>query len=184
MKRTRCSRLFTTIPWTFATTGETMVTHGSQNVQPPTPALADRVILKRRMQQWAMIALILLFAVPVAAQAPGSLQTAQQQSHEGIQVTQIQTVAVCGQTCNCGTTSQVSKAEGPCTVNSTAGSCTTGSGECCVCAAPYTTAVCDEEMCNCGDAVMITRVPAPCMVTSTNGQCQAGSGSCCVCGSD
>lgn len=155
-----------------------------QNVQPPMPTLADRVVMRRRLQQWAMIGLILLFTVPVAAQMTGVQQTVQQPSSEAIQVAQTPTIAVCGQTCNCGTTSQVSKEEGPCTVNSTAGTCTSGSGECCVCAAPYTTAVCDEESCDCGDANLITRVSAPCMVTSTNGQCQAGSGSCCVCGSD
>jgi hypothetical protein len=181
MKRPRFSRLFSTISQTFAATGETMATPASQNVQPPVPTFEDRVVLRIRMQQWAMIALILLLAVPVAAQMAGLTQTVQQQSRERLQVTQTPTIAVCGQTCNCGSSHQVSKEEAPCTVNSTAGSCTTGSGECCVCAAPNTTAVCDNEMCDCGDAVMITQVPAPCMVTSTSGQCQAGSGACCIC---
>ena len=97
-----------------------------------------------------------------------------------VQVTQTPTLAVCGDECDCGAATLVAKEHGPCSVQSSTGSCALGSGECCVCAVANTVAVCGDE-CDCGAALLLTKVPAPCSVTSSADQCNIGSGECCVC---
>jgi hypothetical protein len=126
--------------------------------------------------------LVLVVAVPVLSQESRSGDATAEQIRQRVLISQLGTIAVCGETCNCGTASLVSKQYGPCTADSATGSCTSGSGECCVCAATQTIAVCGEEECSCDN--VITQVAAPCSVTSSNGECNTGSGACCVCAGD
>jgi hypothetical protein len=138
----------------------------------------------RRMLQWTFIWLLLILVVPVWSQVSSWDKETSQRFDHGVQITQNLTIAVCGESCDCGLSSQVDKKFGPCTVNSGTGSCHSGSGECCVCAVPNTTAMCGEETCDCGNALLITKVSAPCTATSSSGACRVGSGSCCVCAAD
>ncbi len=139
---------------------------------------------KQRRQQWVftwlVLVLVLVLAGPALAQVTRVDQEEPLPFEAHLQVTQTQTIAVCGDECNCGAATLVTKEHGPCTVQSSTGSCTLGSGQCCVCAADNTLAVCSDA-CDCGAALLLTRVPAPCTVTSSAGQCTLGSGKCCVC---
>ena len=135
---------------------------------------------KQRGQQWALTCLVLLLTMPALAEVTRVGEERKPLPGTQLQVTQTLTVAVCGDECDCGTATLVAKEHGPCSVQSSTGSCSLGSGACCVCAAADTVAVCGDE-CNCGAALLITRVPAPCSVTSSVGQCNIGSGQCCVC---
>jgi hypothetical protein len=138
---------------------------------------------KQRRQQWALIWLVLMLAVPALAQIARVGETEQPQPGARLQVTQTLTIAVCGDECDCGAATLVAKEHGPCEVQSSTGRCSIGSGACCVCAAANTIAVCGDE-CDCGAALLVTKVPAPCRVTSSAGQCDIGSGECCVCASN
>jgi len=135
---------------------------------------------KQWIQSWALTWLMLVLAVPTWAQGVRGGEEGQPRSETRIQVTQTQTIAVCGDTCDCGTATSVSQESAPCTVQSSTGSCTVGSGECCVCAAANTVAVCGDT-CDCSAGSLLTRVSAPCDVTSLAGSCNIGSGQCCVC---
>jgi hypothetical protein len=135
---------------------------------------------KQRWQQWALSWLVLLLTMPALAQVPHMDEAGKPSPGTRLQITQTPTVAVCGDTCDCGAARLVAKERGPCSVQSSTGSCSLGSGACCVCAAADTVAVCADR-CDCGTALVITKVPAPCSVTSSVGQCNIGSGQCCVC---
>ena len=135
---------------------------------------------KQWRQSWALTWLMLMLAVPALAQVAHVSEERQPQPEARIQVTQNLTIAVCGDTCDCGAATSVSKESAPCTVQSSTGSCTVGSGECCVCAAANTVAVCGDT-CDCSAGALLTRVSAPCDVTSLAGSCNIGSGQCCVC---
>jgi len=135
---------------------------------------------QQRKMSWALPWLILVLAVPALAQEARGGEEGQLQPDVCLQVAQIPTVAVCGDTCNCGAASDVAKESAPCAVQSLTGSCTVGSGECCVCAADQTVAVCGDT-CDCAAGLLLTKVSAPCTVTSSVGQCSIGSGECCVC---
>ncbi len=134
---------------------------------------------KQRKLQWALTWLMLVLAVSALAQVARVGGVGQPQPKELVQVTQTPTVAVCGDTCNCGGTG-VAKESAPCNVQSSTGSCSVGSGECCVCAAANTVAACGDT-CDCTAGLLLTKVSAPCSVTSSVGQCSIGSGECCVC---
>ncbi len=134
----------------------------------------------QRRMQWALTWLILVLAVPALAQGARGEEEGQAQPEACIQVAQLPTVAVCGDTCNCGEATDVAQESAPCAVQSLTGSCAIGSGECCVCAAADTVAVCGDT-CNCAAGLLLTKVSAPCTVTSSVGQCSLGSGECCVC---
>jgi hypothetical protein len=138
---------------------------------------------KRRKQQWGLTWLVFVLAVPVCAQVARAGEGGPPRPADRFQVTQTQTIAVCGDECDCGATTLVTKEYGPCTVQSSTGSCTLGSGECCVCVAANSFAVCGDQ-CDCGAALLLTKVPAPCTATSSAGQCTLGSGECCVCASN
>ena len=134
----------------------------------------------QRRTQWALTWLILVLAVPALAQVARGGGEGQLQPDLCLQVAQLPTVAVCGDTCDCGAATDVAKESAPCAVQSLTGSCTIGSGECCVCAAAQTVAVCGAT-CNCATGRLLTKVSAPCTVTSSVGPCSIGSGECCVC---
>ena len=135
---------------------------------------------QQRRPQWALIWLILVLAVPALAQGARVGEEGPPQPEARIQVALTPTVAVCGDTCNCDAATGVAKESAPCAVQSFTGSCSIGSGECCVCAAANTVAVCGDT-CNCAAGLLLTKVSAPCTVTSSVGQCSIGSGQCCVC---
>jgi hypothetical protein len=135
---------------------------------------------RQRRQSWVLTWLVLVLAVPALAQVLRGGEEGQPQPAARVQVTQNLTIAVCGDTCDCGSATQMSKESGPCTVRSTTGSCQVGGGECCVCAAANTIAVCGDT-CDCSSSSLLTRVSAPCNVTSSSGSCNVDSGSCCVC---
>jgi hypothetical protein len=126
------------------------------------------------------VLLVLVLAVPAWAQVIRVGEERQPQPTAHVQVTQTLTIAVCGDTCDCGSATLVSKESGPCSVRSSTGSCQVGSGACCVCAAANTVAVCGDT-CDCSASSLLTRVSAPCDVTSSAGSCNVGSGQCCVC---
>ena len=138
---------------------------------------------KQRWQQWALTWLVLLLTMPALAQVARVSEEGQSRPGARLQVTQTPTIAVCGDQCDCGAAPGMAKEYGPCTVQSSTGSCSLGSGQCCVCAAANTVAVCGDD-CDCGAALLLTKVPAPCSVTSSAGQCNIGSGQCCVCASN
>lgn len=95
---------------------------------------------------------------------------------------QLYTIAVCGESpCNCGGRTLISQQEAPCEVASSTGSCSSGTGSCCICEAPRSVAVCSDSLCNCTNSAPLTQIAGPCTVTSTAGQCHTGSGQCCVC---
>ena len=133
---------------------------------------------KHRTLLWTLPGLVLGLAVLAWAQT-ARVDGVGPPPHAHVQVTQTQTVAVCGDTCDCGGTG-VAKESAPCTVRSSTGSCTVGSGECCVCAAANTVAVCGDT-CDCSSGSLLIKVSAPCDVTSSVGPCNIGSGECCVC---
>ena len=143
---------------------------------------------KRQQWPWACTWLVLVLvlvlrlalAIPAWAQVVRGGEEGPLPPATRLQVTQTLTIAVCGDTCDCGTAALVSKESAICSVRSTTGSCEVGSGECCVCALTNTVAVCGDT-CDCSDAVLLTRVSAPCTVTSSAGPCSASSGQCCVC---
>jgi hypothetical protein len=133
------------------------------------------------MKRSIITGLILLLTLPAWVQGDSLVQAPEVKPREPLRLSQAVTMAVCGDTCDCGRADLVMKQYGPCTVNATTGSCHTGSGACCVCAAADTVAVCGEDTCDCGNAWLITKVPAPCSATSNAGECRVGSGECCVC---
>jgi hypothetical protein len=135
---------------------------------------------RQQRQSWALTWLVLVLAVPALAQVVRVGEEGQPQPEARVQVTQNLTIAVCGDTCDCGAATLMSKESGPCSVRSSTGSCQVGGGECCVCAAANTIAVCGDT-CDCGASSLLTRVSAPCDVTSSAGACNVGSGACCVC---
>ena len=135
---------------------------------------------EKRRSLWLLTWLTLVLTAPAWAQMAPVGEQGQSLSAARQQVTQALTIAICGDVCNCGAATRVAKQNGPCSVQSTTGSCSIGSGECCVCAADNTVAACGDR-CNCGAALLLTKVSAPCTVTSSAGQCSIGSGECCVC---
>ena len=135
---------------------------------------------KPRTLQWTLTWLVLGLAVSAWAQVAGVDEEAQLQPAEHLQVTQNMTIAVCGDRCDCGAATEVTKVNGPCSVTSFTGGCSLISGQCCVCAAATTLAVCGFT-CDCAPAVLLTKVSARCTVTSLGGQCSASSGECCAC---
>src|SRR5262245_25745177 len=135
---------------------------------------------KQRRQPSVLTWLVLVLAVPAWAQVVRVGEERQPQPAARVQVTQTPTIAVCGDTCDCGPATLVSKENAICEVQSSAGSCSVGSGSCCVCAAANTVAVCGDT-CDCGASNLLTKVSAPCTVTSSAGLCRFGSGECCVC---
>ena len=135
---------------------------------------------KQCWQPWALTWLVLVLAVPALAQVAGVGEERQPQPEQYVQVTQNPTIAVCGDACDCGAATLVSKENAICSVQSSTGSCSTYSGECCVCAATNTVAVCGDT-CDCSASLLLTKVSAPCTVTSSAGQCHISSGECCVC---
>src|SRR5215467_14950707 len=107
-------------------------------------------------QSWVLTWLVLMLAVPAWAQGIRGGEENQPPSEARIQVTQTLTIAVCGDTCDCGTATSVSQESAPCTVQSSTGSCTVGSGACCVCAtASSTVAVCGDT-CDCSAGLALT----------------------------
>jgi len=135
---------------------------------------------RQRRQPWALTWLVLMLAVPALAQVGRGGEEEQLQPTARLQVTQTLTIAVCGDTCNCGTGTLVSTDSGMCSVRSSTGSCQVGSGACCVCVAAHTVAVCGDTG-DCSASSLLTRVSAPCEVTSSAGSCSVSSGACCVC---
>ena len=135
---------------------------------------------KQRKLQWTLTWLVLGLAVSAWAQVAGVDEEAQLQPAQYLQVTQNTTIAVCGDLCDCGAATEVTKVNGPCSVTSFTGGCSLISRECCVCAAGTTLAVCGNT-CNCAAAALLTKVSGRCTVTSSFGQCSASSGECCVC---
>jgi hypothetical protein len=135
---------------------------------------------KPRKLQWTLTWLVLGLAVSAWAQVAGVDEEAQLQPAEHLQVTQNTTIAVCGDRCDCGAATEVTKVNGPCSVTSFTGGCSLISGQCCVCAAATTLAVCGFT-CDCAPAALLTKVSARCTVTSLGGQCSASSGECCAC---
>jgi len=135
---------------------------------------------RQQRQSWVLIWLVLVLAVPALAQVVRVGEKGQPQPAARVQVTQNLTIAVCGDTCDCGSATLMSKESAPCTARSSTGSCQVGGGECCVCAAANTIAVCGDT-CDCSASSLLTRVSAPCDVTSSSGSCNVDSGSCCVC---
>ena len=135
---------------------------------------------RQRRQSWVLIWLVLVLAVPVLAQVVRVGEEGQLQPEARVQVTQNLTIAVCGDTCDCGSATLMSKESAPCTARSSTGSCQVGGGECCVCAAANTIAVCGDT-CDCSVSTLLTQVSVPCDVTSSSGSCNVDSGSCCVC---
>ena len=131
-------------------------------------------------QPWALTWLVLVLAVPTWAQQGRGGEERLPQSAAPLQVTQTSTIAVCGNTCDCGTATSVAKESAPCSVQSSTGGCMVGSGECCVCVVANTVAVCGDT-CDCTAGLTLTKVSAPCTVTSSAGSCSVGSGECCVC---
>jgi hypothetical protein len=138
---------------------------------------------RQQRPSWALTWLVLVLAVPAWAQVVRVGEEGQPQPVVPVQVTQNLTIAVCGNTCDCGAATLVSKESGMCSVRSSTGSCQVGSGECCVCAAANTVAVCGDT-CDCSASSLLTRVSAPCDVTSSAGSCNVSSGQCCVCASN
>jgi hypothetical protein len=92
-----------------------------------------------------------------------------------------QTIALCGESCNCGGARLISRQHAPCEVTSSTGGCSSGSGQCCVCESTQTIAVCSQSTCDCDNSQLLTKMYAPCAATSAAGQCRIGSGQCCVC---
>jgi hypothetical protein len=90
---------------------------------------------KQHKRQWTLTWLLLVFAVPALAQVARVGEEGQPQPGARLQVTQNLTVAVCGDACDCGAGLLLTKVSAPCNVTSSAGQCSMGSGECCVCAA-------------------------------------------------
>ena len=115
---------------------------------------------QQRKMPWTLPWLILVLAVPALAQEARGGEEGQLQPEVYLQVAQIPTVAICGDTCNCGAASDVAKEAAPCAVQSLTGSCALGSGECCVCAAAQTVAVCGDT-CDCAAGLLHTKVSAP-----------------------
>ena len=129
---------------------------------------------------WIMACMVLLMAHPSFAQVSGLGEVAGEQIH----MSQSNTIAVCGQSCDCGPFKRISRQNGPCKATAATGSCQVGSGECCVCeATASTTAVCSQGInsCDCKSSTKVAKVDAPCTVTSNAGSCHVGSGECCVC---
>jgi hypothetical protein len=135
---------------------------------------------KRRLQQWVLTVVVLGLAMPAWAQGRRGSEEGQPQPAARVQITQNTTIAVCGNNCDCGAATLMSKQDGICKVQSSTGSCQVGSGECCVCAVAHAVAVCGDT-CDCSGSALLTRVSAPCEVTSAAGQCYVSSGQCCVC---
>ena len=90
---------------------------------------------KQRTLPWTLTCLVLGLTVLAWAQTARVGGVGPPQPHAHVQVTQTQTVAVCGDSCDCGETG-VAKESAPCTIQSSTGSCMVGSGKCCVCAGP------------------------------------------------
>lgn len=134
-----------------------------------------------QVMPYFMACLMLILTIFIPAQESRSSDAPSEQIREHNLISQMETIAVCGETCSCGMAKLVTKQYGPCTVNSSTGSCSTGAGACCVCAATQTIAVCGEQTCSCSDAVTLTKVAAPCSVTSSAGKCEVGAGACCIC---
>ena len=135
---------------------------------------------KQRRQRWGLTGLVLMLAVPAWAQGVRVGEERPPPPAARLQVTQTSTIAVCGDTCDCGTATLVAKENAICSVQASTGSCSVGSGECCVCAAANTVAVCGDT-CDCSASSLLTKVSAPCSVTSSAGRCSVSSGECCVC---
>src|SRR6266446_7719797 len=114
----------------------------------------------QRRTQWALTWLILVLAVPALAQVARGGGEGQLQPDLCLQVAQLPTVAVCGDTCDCGAATDVAKESAPCAVQSLTGSCTIGSGECCVCAAAQTVAVCGDT-CECAAGLGQSKADTP-----------------------
>jgi len=134
----------------------------------------------QRTLPWTLTWLVLGLAVAAWAQGARVEEEAPLQPAAYLQVTQNTTIAVCGDLCNCGAATEVTRVNGPCSVTSSTGGCSLLSGQCCVCAAGTTLAVCGNT-CNCAPAALLTKVSARCAVTSSGGQCSASSGECCAC---
>ena len=136
---------------------------------------------KQRRQRWGLTGLVLMLAVPAWAQVVRVGEERPPPPEARLQVTQTSTIAVCGAPqCDCGPATLVAKENAICSVQASTGSCSVGSGECCVCAAANTVAVCGDT-CDCSASSLLTKVSAPCTVTSSAGSCSVGSGECCVC---
>jgi hypothetical protein len=135
---------------------------------------------KQCQSSWLLTWLAFALVVAAWAQIGHGSEPRQPLPEARWQVTQTQTIAVCGDVCDCGAAPRVAKENAPCTVQSSTGSCEIGSGECCVCAVANSTAVCGA-VCDCGAALVLTKVSAPCTATSSAGRCSIGSGECCVC---
>ena len=73
---------------------------------------------RQRWQSWMLTWLVLVLAVPALAQVVRGGEEGQPQPAARVQVTQNLTIAVCGDTCDCGSATQMSKESGPCTVRS------------------------------------------------------------------
>jgi hypothetical protein len=89
---------------------------------------------QQRKMPWALPWLLLVLAVPALAQEARGGEEGQLQPDVCLQVAQLPTVAVCGDTCDCAAGLLLTKVSAPCTVTSSVGPCSIGSGECCVCA--------------------------------------------------
>lgn len=137
------------------------------------------ILIQRRIM--ASLGIVLAWGALALAVPPGTRAPV-----EPLQLAQIWTMAACGQSlCDCGTARLISDQAAPCEVTSSAGTCSTGSGHCCICAAPrITVAVCANILCECDNSRLVMQTSAPCMVTSTAGTCSIGSGQCCVCALD
>ena len=92
--------------------------------------------MQRQQQRtpWALLRLMLVLAVPALAQGARGGEEGQLQPDVCLQVAQLSTVAVCGDTCDCAAGLLLTKVSAPCTVTSSVGPCSISSGECCVCA--------------------------------------------------
>ena len=73
---------------------------------------------RQRWQPWTLTWLVLVLAVPAWAQGGRGGAEGQPQPAVRVQVTQNLTIAVCGDTCDCGTATLVSKESGTCSVQS------------------------------------------------------------------
>jgi hypothetical protein len=77
---------------------------------------------RQQRQSWALTWLVLVLAVPALAQVVRVGEEGQPQPEARVQVTQNLTIAVCGDTCDCGAATLMSKESGPCSVRSSTGS--------------------------------------------------------------
>ena len=87
----------------------------------------------QRTLHWTLTWLVLGLAVSAWAQVAGVEEEAPLQPAAYLQVTQNTTIAVCGDLCDCGAATEVTRVNGPCSVTSFTGGCSPLSGQCCVC---------------------------------------------------